>query len=53
MSVLAGKTEGFVVTPVTSGIILTARVCLQLCMEFTINHCVRALHEIDSLFVLD
>ena len=37
MSVLAGKTEGFVVIPVTSGIILTVRACLQLCMESRIN----------------
>ena len=38
MSVLAGKTEGFVVTPVTSGIVLTVRFCPQLFMESTLNH---------------
>ena len=37
MSVLAGKTEGFVVIHVTSGTTLTARVCHQLCMVFTTN----------------
>ena len=37
MSVLAGKTEGFVAIHVTSGTTLTARVCHQLCMVFTTN----------------
>ena len=37
LSVLAGKTEGFVAIHVISGTTLTARVCHQLCMVFTTN----------------
>ena len=37
MSVLAGKTEGFVAIHVISGTTLTPRVCHQLCMVFTTN----------------
>ena len=43
-SVLAGMTEGFFAIHVTSGAILTARVCHQLCMVFTTNLLVRILH---------
>ena len=35
MSVLAGKTEGFVATHVISGTILIVNVCHQLCVVFT------------------
>ena len=44
MSVLAGKTEGFAAIHVISGTTLTARVCHQLCMVFTTNLFVKALH---------